>query len=133
MKYSQIKQFSFATWMALLISTLFLITTNAKAQTDDEYLKALEAEAESIAAIPSDTSHIEDSSANNNQADEEFRRQKESFENLLQKTLPSTFTIYRKLSPERKAVVVETYFSNEMKLPVASRQIFNFYFNDRNN
>ncbi|HEY9052291.1 MAG TPA: hypothetical protein VIQ03_12140 [Gammaproteobacteria bacterium] len=132
MKYLKCKQLSFAAWILIIITTQVSFST-VIAQTDDAYLKALEAEAEAIAAMPADASHIEYSDVHNNQADEKFRKQKESFEQVLQKTLPSTFTIYRKLSAERKAVVVETYFSNEMKLPVASRQIFNFYFNDRNN
>lgn len=132
MKYSQKKLLGFASWILIIVTTQVPFST-ATAQTDDAYLKALEAEAEAIAAMPADASVVEEGEVNNSQADDNYRKQKESFEKYLQQTLPSTFTIYRKLPAEKKAVVVETYYSNEMKLPVASRQIFNFYFNDRKN
>lgn len=120
----------------LLFNLLFFSSTNVIAQSEDAYLKALEAEAEAISAMPvtgEENNTVSESDQSQKAADNKFQSQKEAFEKHMQQTLPSTFTIYRKLPAEKKAIVIETYYLNEMKLPVASKQIFNFYFNDRKN
>lgn len=134
MKLSQRILFIIPAWLFLL-SLSFFQATNVLAQSEDAYLKALEAEAEAIASLPLTGDEIPepDSKQDQNTSDDKYQVQKETFEKDLQKSLPNTYTIYRKLPSEKKAIVVETYYLNEMKMPVASRQIFNFYFNDRKN
>lgn len=132
MNYTQCRLLTFASW-TLLVITLLIFNSGATAETSDDYLKALEAEAEAISLLPGDAVASEDSSPVSNSSDEKYLKQKDAFEKELQQTLPNTYTIYRKLSSEKKAIVVETFYFNEMKMPVASRQIFNFYFNDRKN
>jgi hypothetical protein len=82
----------------------------------------LEAEAKS-------SDHIQDNNQLNAQQFEAQNKRKKEFEVRLAKELPATFRTYRILSREDKLMVINTYFENKKNMPVATRLLFNLYFN----
>ena len=130
MKHIQRKR-SISSAFVLIPCLIFFVTSHAVAQSED-HLKAHEPKAEAIASLPENLDDKTNASEDN-LIDNAAEKQKAVFETELQKSLPNTYTINRKLPADNKAIMVETFYLNEMKMPVASRQIFNFYFNDRKN
>lgn len=93
--------------------------------SDDAYLDALEAEAESSSSLKSEP-QPEGGDAGQKPSIQESQQQ--DFERTLKNQLPATFKTYRMLSPEDKLVVVETYFANAESMPKATRVLFQLYF-----
>ncbi len=90
---------------------------------DDDYLKALESEADdtgSLTTKQTNNSQAASSNSGNNKA-------KENFEKLLEFELPSTYKFYKKLNPNDQSKVVRLY-GKEKKMSSASKLIFDLYF-----
>lgn len=90
---------------------------------DDDYLKALETEANNTASMankPSPKPRVLKASGLSNSA-------RKNFENLLQFELPSTYTFYSKLTSEQQVSVIKHYIQ-EQKISSASKLIFDLYF-----
>lgn len=124
--------FSFA---ARKICLFFILAgvINPVLASDDAYLKALEAEAHNLSvknASPAPATTDDATKAKAAPAAPADTRKSE-FETALKVELPNTFTIYNRLTPEQKSMVVETYFANDRKIAASSRQIFDFYLFDR--
>lgn len=88
---------------------------------DDNYLKALEAEAENSAQVK------EKQAAAAAQVQAKPKSLQEEFEEQLKADRPNTFNFYEKLSPEDKATVLMTYKESH-KLPAAARKVLDLYF-----
>jgi hypothetical protein len=122
----------------LLVLMCFCVTRTVFA-AEDAYLKALEAEAQNLHTAdtqpqtPADASPDAKDAAKAEKAvaDTAANTRKAEFETELKKQLPNTFTIYNRLAPEQKMMVVETWFANEKKMALASKQVFDFYLFDR--
>ena len=84
---------------------------------DDAYLKQLEAEAQNSAKL---------NSAKAKKSDKDRSRTKE-FEHLLKFERPSTYEFYIKLKVPSREKVVESFYK-EQNLSVASKKIFDLYF-----
>jgi hypothetical protein len=113
---------------AYCLATLVIQGGGHRAYAEDSsYLDALQSEAEELSNFdqtqPTPNTPAEGASS-------EFAAKQVEFENTLQSELRNTYTIYRKLSPQQKALVVEAYFASGKKISVASRQIFNIYFQE---
>jgi len=104
-----------------------------------DFLKELDAEADEI--ISKKASPVAGSSSNNSSATqvnpsaepaltEEQKKNKNEFESALRNQLPGTYKLYMRLNHEQRLVVVETYITNDRKMAVATRQLFNMYFNE---
>lgn len=92
---------------------------------EDDYLKALEAEAESSSNVQNpDQAQAEEAPAQDN-------GHRKEFEQRLAQQLPATFKTYRMLTDEQKRTVIDTYFENGRNMPVATRVLFNLYFKVR--
>jgi hypothetical protein len=105
----------------LLVWALF-VTIPAFA-ADDDYLKALESEAD-------DTGSLTQNPPNNpqNAASQGVKKSaKENFEKLLEFELPSTYKFYTKLTQADQYKVVKHY-NKEKKMSAASKLIFDLYF-----
>ena len=114
----------------LFTSCLFvfcILSTTVLAEEED-YLKALEAEAEDSAKI--------DNSNNSNSKDkpkvEAILNTKEflQFEALLESNRPTTYRFYRKLKPTDRTVVYSIY-KIDHKLKKASKIVLDLYFDQR--
>ncbi|RDH84532.1 MAG: hypothetical protein DIZ80_03405 [endosymbiont of Galathealinum brachiosum] len=107
-----------------IIILISIAWVNIAIASDDAYLDALEAEAESSNDIQS-----------TKQVNKKFElekitknKQKIEFESRLSKELPASFKTYRMLSEDNKQVVITTYFDSNQNMPVATRALFNLYF-----
>jgi len=90
---------------------------------DDDYLKALESEADDTGTVnqnPTRNSQSGTTKSGKNNA-------KEDFEKLLEFELPSTYKFYTKLNPTDQNKVVRHY-NQEKKMSSASKLIFDLYF-----
>ena len=109
------------------LATLLIQGGGHRAFAEDSYLDALQSEAEELSNFdqtqPSANAPADGPTS-------EFAAKQIEFENTLQNELRNTYTIYRKLSAPQKALVVEAYFASGKKISVASRQIFNIYFQE---
>lgn len=104
-----------------------------------DFLKELEAEAEQISQDhpepapvtkgTSNTTTIVNPSAQIQLTEAQQKNQKE-FEEALKHQLPGTYKLYMRLSGEQRLVVVEAYITNDKKMAMATRQLFNLYFNE---
>ena len=104
---------------AIFMRGLFLaaiLAASPLAMAADAYLKALEAEAEASATM---TEEATAESATGPQVE---------FEQLLAAERPNVFKFYERLTPERKAQVLDFYLKNDKKLSVAGKKIFDLYF-----
>ena len=102
-----------------------VLTGTVAAAAEVDYLNELNAEADS------DTGALENENAkspSNTKIAEAKMKQKKDFELALNNKLPSTYKLYKRLPLEQKMVVVETYVSNDKKMPVATSLMFDLYF-----
>jgi hypothetical protein len=116
--------------MAMLLAiTGFVLLNNTSLAADDDYLEALEAEAER-------TGNLDDSGGvgtntttktTTTKTKQVNQSTQKKFEQLLQFELPATYKFYNKLSEKNKALVVKTY-TKDKKLSAASKKIFDLYF-----
>lgn len=120
----------------ILLTVIVASFTNICAASDDAYLKALEAEAQNLhSAEQQSGKSAANEPSKNTDPDKTVETQnnirKSDFETVLKKQLPNTYTIYTRLTPEQKMMVVELYFANDKNMAVASKQVFDFYLFDR--
>ena len=106
---------------ALLIWLLF--TGLPAIAAEDDYLRALESEADNTSSLTKKQSNnptaAKSSAAKSNG--------KENFEKLLEFELPSTYKFYTKLNPDDQIKVIKRY-DQEKKMSAASKLIFDLYF-----
>lgn len=100
---------------------------------EDDYLKAMEAEAESVyldsAATNKSTGPADSSDVLNEQSYVQIdSQQRQEFESVLQKRLPRSFDSYMKLNDKDKADVINTYFGNSKNLLVAVNKLYKLHF-----
>ena len=108
-------------WTVLAVAPATVVFAVAPAiAVDDDYLKALESEAD-------DTGSLTIKPGNNPNAASSNSKAKENFEKLLEFELPSTYKFYTKLNPNDQNKVVRHY-SKEKKMSAASKLIFDLYF-----
>lgn len=126
--------FSFTVKNIFLCLVIAGLTHPAMA-ADDAYLKALEVEAHDLAVHNSSANQAgapaAEASKDKPVPEVKVDTRKDEFETALKAELPNTFTIYTRLAPEQKSMVVETYFAHDRKIAASSRQIFDFYLFDR--
>ena len=103
-----------------------------RAEDVDAYLKELNAEAEELVELKDVAPDASPAATDVSQNTEQAEARKQEFETALKTELSNTFNIYRNLTSQEKALVVEAYFAGDKKIGVASRQIFNFYFKVNN-
>ena len=92
---------------------------------DDDYLKALESEADDTGSLTTDSTGDPQSGATSNNGAN--NKDKENFEQHLEFELPSTYKFYKKLNPNDQNKVVKHY-SKDKKMSAASKLIFDLYF-----
>jgi len=94
--------------------------------SDDSYLQALDAEAESSSNLQNKKplTYEKDPRLNQKMRHNEFNKR-------LSKELPATTRAYNKLTNENKQKVVDTYFANKKNMSVATRLLFNLYFKQK--
>ena len=100
---------------------------------NDSYMQELNAEADELDTFDPEAETNQESALEKQENSDAALARKKEFEQALKAELKNTYTVYRMLSPQEKATVVEIYFVNDKKIAVASRQIFNFYFKVQNN
>jgi hypothetical protein len=93
---------------------------------DDDYLKALESEADDTGSLTTQ----QNNNPNPGKSNGVTNSAKEKFEKLLEFELPSTYKFYSKLNAEDQSKVIKRY-NKEKKMSAASKLIFDLYF-DRN-
>jgi len=101
-----------------------ILWSNIAIASDDAYLDAMEAEAES-------SSNVQQAGQNNKKTEQKKStkdRQKLEFEARLSNELPATFKTYRMLSKENKQIVISTYFDSNRSMPKSTRILFDLYF-----
>ena len=112
---------------SLIKSNLILISLSwsyIAIGSDDAYLDAMEAEAQSS-----------DTTLNTNQDNIETDLKKTAsnkkqleFESKLSNELPTTYKSYNKLTEENKQTVISTYYETNKSMPTATRVLFSLYF-----
>lgn len=132
--YKTLNLSSFFKFIQLAVSCLLLSCGSYAAMaTDDDYLKAMEAEAENIqldsanSNKPTKPSVTVDPQEKPNKNTITFQQQKE-FETALRERLPRSFKSYASLSDENKADVVHTYFNNSKNLLLAIKRLYKLHF-----
>lgn len=108
---------------------LFLVSSHSQLSMANDYLSELEAEAQSI----------QENKGNNQgsnmyaslKLDNNQQAQITEFESTLKEGLPSTYKLFTRLSPQKRMVVVESYFLNNKQLSAATKQLFNLYFENK--
>lgn len=111
---------TFALWGFTVWASLAAVPTMA---VDDDYLKALESEADNTGAMSTKQNAKPGNKANSGVK----TSAKKNFEQLLEFELPSTFKFYTKLNAEDQAKVLKRY-NKDKKLSAASKIIFDLYF-----
>jgi len=122
----------------LSIASLFflfslpLIATEA----EDDYLQALEAEANAIQpdSPKTDIPSKPEAPANNKSGTESQRvtsNQRIEFERSLNQRLPKSYTTYLTLNDENKSEVIRSYFSNSKQMHLAIRTLYKLHFNKK--
>ena len=106
--------------LALLIFIGCISTTSALA-ADDDYLKALEIEAEKSAEVNTNKSK------SNNPAISIDQKKFKKFESELKSRRPATYKYYRQLNAEEKSVIFSIY-QEDHKFTRASKVVFDIYF-----
>lgn len=91
---------------------------------EDDYLKALESEADNTGSLITKKQTTVSPAVNSSRV---TSAAKENFEKLLEFELPSTYKFYTKLNPKDQIKVV-TRYDQEKKLSAASKLIFDLYF-----
>jgi hypothetical protein len=108
---------------SLVVCALFAAVPAIAA--DDDYLKALESEADDTGSLTQNPANNPQNAAPPSQGVK--NSVKENFEKLLEFELPSTYKFYTKLTPADQNKVVRHY-NKEKKLSAASKLIFDLYF-----
>jgi hypothetical protein len=104
----------------LFVESIF--STSALA-ADDDYLKALEIEAEKSASV-----NTNQSKPNKNSFDILIDQKKfKKFESELRSRRPATYKYYRQLNAEEKSVIFSIY-QEDQKFTRASKVVFDIYF-----
>lgn len=106
-----------AGFLLLVFTLLSLFVCSPVIAADDDYLSALEQEANNLSQTQKTAKP----------ADKETKSQQARFEHLLKFERPSTYHFYTQLSVGEKKKVITTFKENK-KLSVASKQIFDLYF-----
>jgi hypothetical protein len=111
----------------ILIAFIFDITSNKGLCDDENYLN--EVDAESSESIHSRTKYSEKDKLllikqNNN---------RNAFEVRLENQFPTTYRTYRMLPAIKKIQVVEVYFKTNKNMTIATRLIYQLYFEIRKN
>ena len=104
---------------------LFTFWVNPVFSSNDSYLDALEAEAESSNEVQKTQGATPSESKKEKKL---IDSNKIEFEARLSNQLPATFKTYRMLSEENKKIVVNIYFDNNRSMPSATRRLFELYF-----
>jgi len=108
--------------LTLLIFIGCILATSALA-ADDDYLKALEIEAEKSASV-----NTNQSKPNKNSFDILIDQKKfKKFESELKSRRPATYKYYRQLNAEEKSVIFSIY-QEDHKFTRASKVVFDIYF-----
>lgn len=108
-----------------LVIVWLVLTGTVVAAAEIDYLSELNAEADSdTGALVNENTK----SPSNSKLSDAKIKQKKDFELALNNKLPSTYKLYKRLPLEQKMVVVETYVSNDKKMPVATSLMFDLYF-----
>jgi hypothetical protein len=110
-----------ALWAFTVWVSLAAVPTMA---VDDDYLKALESEADDTGTLTTKQNTNPGKSANPGGVKNSTKK---NFEQLLEFELPSTYKFYTKLNAEDQAKVIKRY-NKEKKLSAASKIIFDLYF-----
>ena len=106
--------------LTLLIFIGCILATSALA-ADDDYLKALEIEAEKSAEVNTNKSK------SNNPAISIDQKKFKKFESELKSRRPATYKYYRQLNAEEKSVIFSIY-QEDHKFTRASKVVFDIYF-----
>ena len=110
-------------WTVLAVAPATVVFAVAPAiAVDDDYLKALESEADDTGSLT--TNPVNNPNPGNSNSNS---KAKENFEKLLEFELPSTYKFYTKLNANDQNKVVNHY-SKEKKMSAASKLIFDLYF-----
>jgi hypothetical protein len=110
---------------ALVVCALFTVPAIA---ADDDYLKALESEADDTGSLTQKPTNTQNATSPSSQDVKGVKNSaKENFEKLLEFELPSTYKFYTKLTPVDQNKVVRHY-NQEKKMSTASKLIFDLYF-----
>lgn len=104
----------------LMIGALFTSSPVIAVAVDEDYLKALESEAD-------DTGSVAKKKPGNPQSAPSSVEGKQEFEKLLEFELPSTYKFYTKLNADDQARVIHRY-NQDQKMSAASKLIFDIYF-----
>ena len=108
--------------LTLLLCVGFMLATSAFA-ADDDYLKALEIEAEKSAEVSNNKTK-----SNKNNFDLLVDQKKfKKFESELKSRRPATYKYYRQLNAEEKSVIFSIY-QEDHKFTRASKVVFDIYF-----
>jgi hypothetical protein len=114
---------TFALWAFTVWVSLAAVPTMA---VDDDYLKALESEADNTGSLTTkQTSNPGPGKSANSGGVKNSA--KKNFEQRLEFELPSTYKFYTKLNAEDQAKVIKRY-NKEKKMSAASKIIFDLYF-----
>lgn len=107
-----------------LVLVLLAFTGTVAVAAEVDYLNELNAEAESDVSA---SANAAENPSNKNISAAKIK-QKKDFEMALNNKLPSTYKLYKRLPFDQKMVVVETYLSNNKRMPVATSLMFDLYF-----
>jgi len=108
----------------LLVSCSILLISNL-AHSNNSYLNEIEAEAD----IQLDNTTKKINTKKNSITKKKFKFIKDSFEARLSRELPATFRTYTMLSKDKKDKVIRAYINTDENMSVATRVLFNLYFN----
>ena len=108
--------------LTLLLFVGCILATSALA-ADDDYLKALEVEAEKSAEV----SNKKNKSNKNNSEVSIDQKKFKQFESALQSRRPATYKYYRQLNAEEKFLIFSIY-QEDHKFTRASKVVFDIYF-----
>ena len=109
----------------VLLSLVFIawFSSASALAADDEYLKALEAEAKKSAPVNTKKTQKDNTKINSILKKKEFIE----FEKELQFSRPATYRFYEKLDDKEKTVIYSVY-KKDHKLTKASKTVFDIYF-----
>lgn len=116
--------FTKRTFIKLNLVLICLSWSHIATASDDAYLDAMEAEAQS-----SETT--KKTSLDNKETDLKqsiSNKQQLEFEARLSKELPASFRTYNKLTKENKQNIVSIYFETNKNMPISTRALFSLYF-----
>ncbi|MCK4710019.1 MAG: hypothetical protein KAU21_15480 [Gammaproteobacteria bacterium] len=121
----------------LSAGSLFLLFSLSFGVTgaEDDYLQALEAEANGIQLDSTNSKPSKPEVQTNTKSETESQKissnQRLQFENSLKARLPRSFSTYLTLTNQNKIEVIHTYFSNSKQMHLAIRKLYKLHFNKK--